>query len=119
VGRNLVPDFWTADREKVRFPNWVCFHNNSCVCCRGKWLLASGIFALKFCDVYVICRILPDGCSIPGSSQQCCRPADDSTTAAAATGCTGSSTGGLGTTTAVRLAYTAADSCLADHRYTL
>jgi len=55
VGRNLVPDTWTADGEGALPKLGPCPHDNSCVGCRGTETATSRLFCVEFDDIVEVC----------------------------------------------------------------
>jgi len=55
VGRNVVPDTWTADGEGTLLELGPCPHDKSCVSCRGTELVASRFSDVECNDVAEIC----------------------------------------------------------------
>ena len=53
--RNLVPDTWTADGEGALPEVGPCFHDNSCVGCRGTEMATSRFFSVEFDDIVEVC----------------------------------------------------------------
>ena len=71
VGRNLVPDTWTADGEGALPKLGPCPHD-SCVGCRGMELAMSRFFSVEF-DVVEVCwpMLIKNGVHHGGDLELC------------------------------------------------